>query len=89
MIGSSVAIVFKPGGDSWLKLVQRFVLGTIIGVISAPVLIDLFGWNHTVDYWLASAAFGGLVGYLALQVLFSDLAKAIATEILKKRVHKK
>lgn len=71
-LGSSIAIVFKPGGDGWLRLVQRFVLGTIIGVISAPVITDFFEWEHSFDYWLASAALGGLLGYLFLQLVFSE-----------------
>lgn len=78
-VGSSIAVVFRPGGDSWLKLAQRFVIGTILGFISAPVVIDTLGWKHSPDYWLASATLGGLIGYLLLQVVFSretmDLVK--------------
>lgn len=71
-IGSSIAVVFEPAGDSWFRLFKRFVIGTIIGVISAPVVIDLFSWEHKVDYWLASASLCGLVGYMLLQLLFSE-----------------
>ncbi len=81
-VGSSIAVVFKPGGDSVIKLIQRFVIGTILGFISAPVLIDTIGWKHTPDYWLASATLGGLVGYLLLQVLFS----AEALDLVKRRL---
>lgn len=70
-LGSSIAIVFQPGGDGYLKLLQRFILGTILGFIAAPVLIDHFGWEHTPDYWLAASTLGGLSGYLLLQFLFS------------------
>ncbi len=70
-LGSSIAVVFKTGGDSRLKLVQRFVIGTIIGFISAPLIIDYMGWEHSSDFWLASATMGGVSGYLALQLLFN------------------
>lgn len=71
-IGSSIAVVFKPGGDPIYKLLTRFVLGMIIGFIMAPIVIDGFNWTHTPDYWLAAATLSGLLGYLFLQLLFSD-----------------
>lgn len=83
-IGSSVAVVFKPGVDNRLRLVQRFVLGAIIGVIFAPVAIDFFKWKHSPDYWLAAAALCGLLGYLALQLLFSETT----SELIKSRIKK-
>ncbi len=73
-IGSSIAVVFKPSEDNYLVLFKRFVLGAIIGFISAPVLIDFLGWPHIFDYWLAASTLGGLLGYLFLQLLFSDAA---------------
>lgn len=73
-IGSSIAVVFKPGQDKGWSLVKRFILGTIIGFIAAPVVIDWLNWEHTVDYWLAAATFSGLLGYLFLQLLFSEAA---------------
>lgn len=71
-LGSSIAVVFKPGGDSHFRLFQRFVIGSILGVISAPIIVDFFKWKHEIDYWLAAAALGGVLGYLLLQMLFSD-----------------
>ena len=71
-LGSSIAVVFKPGTDSYFRLVQRFIMGAIIGVISAPVIVDILKWEHRVDYWLAAASLGGLLGYLILQILFSE-----------------
>lgn len=83
-IGSSIAVVFKPSGDTRLKLLQRFVIGTILGFIFAPQLLDFFDWGHTLDYWLASATICGLLGYLTLQFLFSsDLRDAINKRIEK------
>ena len=83
-IGSSIAVVFKPCGDTKLKLLQRFVIGTILGFIFAPQLVDFFDWDHTLDYWLASATICGLLGYLMLQFLFSsDLRDAINKRIEK------
>lgn len=71
MIGSSVAVIFQPNGDTRWKRIQRFVLGSICGTISAPIIRDLIGWPDHFDYWLASAALGGLFGYLFLQVALS------------------
>lgn len=73
-MGSSIAIVFRPGDDEKGQLFKRFILGTIIGFVLAPVLIDLIGWAHTPDYWLAAATMSGLLGYLFLQFLFSEAA---------------
>lgn len=81
-IGSAIAVVFQPHGDQRLKLIQRFVIGTILGFISAPLIIDYFGWAHRMDYWLAASTFGGLIGYLSLQVVFSIEYKAIAKRIV-------
>ena len=83
-IGSSIAIVFKPGEDTWLKLCQRFVIGTVFGFIVAPIVIDKLGWQHTFDYWLASATIGGVFGYLILQFIFSTEVH----DIIKKRFSK-
>ena len=71
MIGSSIAVVFKPGGDSALKLFQRFVIGTIIGFIASPMFLDYLGWEHSPDRWVAAATLGGLLGYLILQTVFN------------------
>ena len=71
-IGSSIALVFRPEGDPWLKLFQRFIVGTAAGFIMAPVILDRLGWKHTWDYWLAAATIGGLSGYLILQFAFSE-----------------
>ena len=73
-MGSTIAVVFKTGGDTNAKLFQRFVLGTIIGFISSPVLIDFLGWTHTPDYWLAAATLSGILGYLFLKLIFRDAA---------------
>ena len=70
-LGSSIAIVFRPGGDPPLKLFQRFLIGTIIGFIAAPPIRTFFEWPMELDYWMASATLGGLIGYLFLQWLFS------------------
>ena len=70
-IGSSIAVVFQPGNDSNRTLVKRFVIGVILGVISAPIILDFFTWPHTPDYWLAASCIGGLIGYLLLQWVFT------------------
>lgn len=72
ILGSSLAIVFNTKGHSPVLLLQRFVIGAIIGFVSAPVIIDYIGWQHTFDYWLAAATLGGMLGYLVLQMVFSD-----------------
>ena len=82
-LGSSIAVVFKPGGDAWLKLLQRFVIGTVIGFITAPLIIDYIGWQHTTDYWLAAATLGGLLGYLFLQLIFSQEARRYLKDKVK------
>ena len=84
-LGSSIAVVFMPGGDKPLILLKRFVLGTIIGFISAPIILDWLRWESKFDYWLASATLGGLLGYLFLQVLFSRETKSRMQKMMKSK----
>jgi len=72
VLGSSIAVIFQPAGDNNRRLLARFVIGVVIGVVFSPVLIDWLKLTHTWDYWLASATFCGAVGVLALQILFSQ-----------------
>ncbi|MBW5289462.1 hypothetical protein [Abyssogena phaseoliformis symbiont] len=81
VMGSAIAVVFNSKESNNLLMFQRFIIGAVIGFISAPVIIDKFGWTHTFDYWLASAALAGTLGYFLLQLLFSDRH---AETILKK-----
>ena len=76
VVGSSIAVVFRPGKDRAWKLTQRFVIGTILGFIGAPVLLDWLNWPRSPDYWLAASTLCGLSGYLFLQMLFSADALA-------------
>lgn len=82
VMGSSIALVFND--DNKTNIALRFLIGTIIGFISSPVIIDWLKWQHTADYWLAAATLGGLFGYLTLQIIFSDKSK----EIIRKRLGK-
>lgn len=85
-MGSSIAVVFKPGGDTWLKLFQRFVIGTVLGFISAPMIRDWMEWPLGADYWLAAATLGGLMSYLLLQLVFSNEALTWAKDKLGGKV---
>lgn len=69
-IGSSIAIVFAPNKDNSYRIIQRFIIGIILGFIIAPVIITRLHLKHTWDYWLAASCLGGLFGYLILQILF-------------------
>jgi len=88
VLGSSIAVIFQPDGDNNRRLLARFVIGVVIGVVFSPVLIDWAKLEHTWDYWLASATFCGSIGVLALQVLFSqrvyDAIESRTTNQLKK-----
>lgn len=76
--GSSIAVVFQPGGDTKRRLINRFIIGTVLGFIFAPFVIDYLNWQHTFDYWLASATLSGLFGVLAMQFIFNlDFNKLI------------
>jgi len=87
-LGSGIAVIFRPGGDTRHKLISRFFIGAILGVIAAPVFIDYVEWEHTFDFWLASACFCGLVGYLMLEVLYSQEAWDFIKQRLRKRADK-
>ena len=74
--GSSIAVVFQPGGDTKRRLIHRLIIGTVLGFIFAPFVTDYLNWQHTFDYWLASATLSGLFSVLALQVIFNlDFSK--------------
>lgn len=74
-IGSAIAVVFNSEHESTLKIVQRFVIGAIIGFTFSPVFRDWAGWPYQFDYWMASAIVCGCVGYLTLQILYSRAFK--------------
>jgi len=81
-IGSSIAVVFaeKPAENEpvykhLLRLLNRFVIGLIFGVITAPIILDFFKWERTFDFWLAASAIGGLSGFMLLQLFFSKTTK--------------
>lgn len=77
-IGSSIIVVFRPGGDSDWKLFQRFVIGLVVGVIAGPVVHDLLNFPSGAEYIIASAGLCGLVAVFGLQILLSkDIADAI------------
>jgi len=88
VLGSSIAVIFQPAGDNNRRLFARFVIGTVIGVVFSPVLIDWLKLVHSWDYWLASATACGATGVLVLQVLFSqrvyDALESKAGDRLKK-----
>ena len=81
VMGSAIAVVFNSKESNNLLMLQRFIIGSVIGVVAAPVVIDKLAWAHTFDYWLASAALAGVTGYFLLQLLFSD---KLTEKILKK-----
>lgn len=83
-IGSSIAVVFKPGGDPILKLIQRFIIGTILGVIFAPGVLYYLGWPQNFENWLSGSALTGLVSYLILQIIFSEKT----SEVIRSRIKK-
>lgn len=70
-IGSAIAVVFNSDNESPIKVVQRFVIGAIIGFTFSPVFRDWIGWPYQFDYWMASSIVCGCVGYLILQILYS------------------
>jgi len=71
-LGSSLAVVFNSRDSNPLLMVKRFIIGAILGFIFAPIVIDHLGWKHEMDYWIASATLCGVLGYLSLQIVFSD-----------------
>lgn len=81
LIGSSIAVVFRPG-ESWRHVLQKLIVGAIIGFIASPLLIDYLAVAHSLDYWLASATFCGLTGYFSLQLLFSEAATKLLIAVL-------
>jgi len=70
-VGSSIAVVFQPNGDNNRRLLARFIIGAVLGIIFSPLLLDTLKMPHTWDYWLAASSFIGAVGVLVLQVIFS------------------
>lgn len=79
-MGSSIAVIFTD--DSKINIFKRWIVGLIAGFVSAPFIIDHFEWQHSLDYWLASATLGGLMGYLVIETIFTSGIK----DILKKRL---
>lgn len=83
IVGSSLAVVFDKG-DNWAHRFERFMIGGFFGAICSALLIHWFEWPDTLDFWLLSSFLCGLVGYLFLQLLFSDWAKSLLNKYVEK-----
>lgn len=84
VVGSSLAVVFEKG-DTWVRRFERFVIGASVGVFCSALLIHIFDWPDTLDFWLLSSFLCGLAGYLFLQLLFSDWARSLLHDYVEKR----
>lgn len=81
-LGSGIAVVFEPGQDSFLQLVRRFILGSIMGVVFAPRFLDMMHWEPRLDNWVAAATTCGLIGYIILQIIYSpEIREAVKSRI--------
>ena len=81
ILGSSVAVIFRHSEESGERIVDRWLIGLIIGSIFAPHVLNYMNWPNTWDYWLSSGAVMGLLGYLLMRLLFSE---ALYSAIQKK-----
>lgn len=79
-IGSSIAVVFKKGKGDNPPLLERWVIGMILGFSASPFLLDWLGASHTLDYWFASTIWCGSCSYLTLQTIFNYKASDIIKE---------
>ncbi len=89
VLGSSIAVIFQPDHDTPTRLLARFVIGVVIGVVFSPVVLDWFKLAHVWDYWLAASTGCGATGVLIMQIIFSkrvyDALETRAQDKLDKR----
>lgn len=74
--GSTIAVIFKLRDGTARAGLLMFVVGVIVGYISARLILDSFGWENVADYWLAASGIGGALGYICLQILYSNKMKS-------------
>ncbi len=76
--GSSIAVVFRKGGNWKIRLLIGFIMGMII----APYAMEFWSIPKTLEFYASTYCASGIVGYLALQILFSKETR----EALKNRI---
>lgn len=86
--GSAIAVVYY-GSCTKRKLLERFVIGSIIGFSAAPFALDAFKVEHTLTNWFSACVLCGSVSYLCMHGLFSIRLETIikilsAIKVLKK-----
>lgn len=83
-MGSLLMILYRPGNDGKKRLLVRFVIGVIVGAVSAPALLYWMSWPETPDLMLFAATVGGSLGVIIVQVLNSQAV----LEAIKRRMTK-
>lgn len=68
--GSTIAVVYY-GKCTMRKLLERLIIGAIIGFSAAPFALDAFKIEHTLTYWFSSSVLCGSLSYLLMHGLFS------------------
>ena len=85
-LGSSIAVIFKPNGDSDQKIFERFAIGTVIGTIISPFTMKWMDVEPEFYFWLGCSVLSGLVALLVLQLLFSQSGKEAIETVMKKKI---
>jgi len=79
-LGSGIAVVFKKGGNVF----HRFLIGLICGVIFSPTYMDYLHWERTPENWIAASCTCGLIGYLLLQIFYSEESISRIKSVLRR-----
>lgn len=75
-LGSTVFTIFKHRRKGDLKAAGvMFSIGLAIGFVSSRYIMDKMGWINASDYWLMASGIGGVIGYMALDILYVHLLK--------------
>ena len=71
-MGSSIAVVMRSHGESRAMMFKKLIIGTILGVIFSPRVLEYFQWPETLPNWLSASVISGLFGYFVLKIIFDN-----------------
>ncbi len=84
-LGASVATIHLERTRTKAGISAMLFVGTVLGLGSARYVQDSVGWMAEPDYWFASSIPGGLLGWMALTIIYGARMKKALSSFIPER----